>query len=252
LTNNVTFRTSGKLVAKHVTGDLGQKGQTVFSQLPPGNYNLREEVLTTEVTSYGFCGQDPNNPTLKVVGTNINFNVLEGITIYCTWFNVPDDVTATTGAILIQKYVCDAGTYPANYDWYNGCGLFTTGAKFTVSVWNGTKYVPKTTGLTNEDGLLRFSRLQPGTYQIKEVGSDWCHAESDSVNTKGDVIVRANQRATIWISNCVDARNPPNTGTGSTAGISSPGGGNSALLFGLTLPLLALMAYGRRRRRLVA
>jgi hypothetical protein len=177
--------------------------------------------------------------------------VPEGVAMFCTWFNVPDDVTDTTGAILIQKYVCDAGKYPSNFDWFNNCSLFADGAKFTLSVWNGTKYVPKTTGVTDGNGLLRFSRLPPGTYLPRESGTDWCHAESDSVNAKGDIIVKANQRATVWIFNCVSTKNPPNTGSGSTAGIGS-GGSNTGMLFGLAWPALALMAFGWRRRRMAA
>ena len=58
---------------------------------------------------------------------------------------------------------------------------------------------------------FRFTRLQPGTYDLQEVDATWCHAESDSVDAQGQVVA-AGERASVWIFNCVGAKNPPNTG----------------------------------------
>ena len=111
--------------------------------------------------------------------------------------------------------------------------------------------------MTSEDGLLRFSNLKPGTYQLKEVGADWCHAESDNVDAQGNLLARAGERTNVWIFNCIPTKEPPNTGAGTTAGRnltaesgffgSTPDGG--ALLFGLMWPLLGLAAFSIRRRQ---
>ncbi|MGH2532195.1 MAG: MSCRAMM family protein [Thermomicrobiales bacterium] len=258
LTNNVTFRISGAKAGKHVTGDIGQTGRTRFTQLIAGTYTLKEEPPSTAVSTFAFCGLDANNPTLKAVGTNITFGLKAGQTITCTWFNVPDDVSDTTGAILIYKYVCDANNYPSNFDWYEECSVEIDGTKFTLSRWAGERYTPQSTGVTDANGLLRFSQLRPGAYQLKEIGADWCHAESDSVDKKGDVIVRAGFRSTVWIFNCVETKAPPNTGAGTTAGMPAPAAAmvvpeeaaaNSTLLLSLAWPVLGLAAYGWRRRR---
>jgi len=73
---------------------------------------------------------------------------------------------------------------------------------------------PVTVAATDSDGILRLTRLQPGIYDLKEVDAAWCHAESDSVNADGHVVVEAGQRSSVWIFNCVGAKNPPNTGAG--------------------------------------
>jgi hypothetical protein len=101
--------------------------------------------------------------------------------------------------------------------------------------------------------LLQFTRLQPGTYQLKEIGEDWCFAESNSVNAKGDVIVRPNQLAEVWIYNCHPTKGPPNTGTGTAAfaPINPSGAGGAMMAFGLVWPLFGAAVWrlrGRRRR----
>jgi hypothetical protein len=260
LTNNVTFRVSGTASAVKVTGAGGTKGQATFANLPAGNYIVSEDVPSGIVTTYGFCGPTLDSATVKAVNNQMHLTLTPGSTWYCGYFNVPDDLSDSRGAILVQKFECDAASYPANFNYEANCSPTATTAKFALSYWDGSKYVPRVTGVTNEDGLLRFSQLQPGTYQLKEVGSTWCHAEADDVNAKGDLIVRAGQRTTVWIYNCVPPRQPPNTGTGTAAGTMQPGavltsgglGVPGALALGLVWPMLALAGGLALRRRRAA
>ncbi|MGH2547896.1 MAG: prealbumin-like fold domain-containing protein, partial [Thermomicrobiales bacterium] len=254
LTNGVTFRISGKGNAVKTTGDGGQKGLTTFSSLQTGNYVLTEDVPATALTSYGFCGLSIDSATVTAVNNKMNLNVSSGQTWYCAYFNVPDDLSDSRGAIQVRKFTCDAASYPANYDYDANCDPAATSVKFSLSFWDGNKYVPRVTGTTNENGLLNFGQLQPGTYQLKEVGGTWCHAESDDVNSKGDLIIRAGQRTTVWIFNCVPTKEPPNTGAGPLAGLGGNSNmsvlpDNSALLMGLLWPVLALAGYALRKRR---
>ena len=250
LTNNVTFRLSGQLADRHVTGDGGQKGQTSFTDLAVGTYTLREEQPFEAMTAYAFCGPDPDAPALKAVGATIGLTLTAGDAITCTWFNVPDDLSTTTGAIVVHKQVCDASSYPAGFDWYGKCAAQAGGAQFSLAIFEGGRFAPKSTGTVDDNGLLRFSRLQTGTYQLKEIGSTWCHAESDSVNARGDVVVRAGSRANVWIFNCVDTKSPPNTGAGPGARSGGPGGpGGFTAALGLAWPLLGAAGIGWRRRR---
>ena len=214
LTNNVTFRITGSTTMVRKTGDSGTKGVTVFANLVFGTYTLSEDTPATISTVYGFCGPTPDSATQKTVNADMVLNLKQGETAYCGYFNVPDDVSDSRGAILVQKFTCSASTYPANYDYEANCPAQSEPVKFSLSQWDGTKYVPKLTGMTNQDGILRFNQLQPGGYWLKEVGGTWWQAESDSVNAKGDVIVKAGQRATVWIYNCVPPKEYPNTGTG--------------------------------------
>jgi len=89
---------------------------------------------------------------------------------------------------------------------------------------------------------------------LQEVDATWCHAESDSVNAQGQVVVAAGERASVWIFNCVGAKNPPNTGAGPGAmsgshwpGAASAPGSLPAAGLGLSLlwPLAGLVILRR-------
>ncbi len=257
LTNNVTFRISGAAVATGVTGDGGQRGRTLFTQLPSGLYLLREETPTGSGQVYMWCGLQIDSYEYGAIGNQIAFPLQAGQTMWCAAFNVPDLVTDTTGSLVVQKYACELPPVkrPANFDWFAECGLQTTGAKFGLSELVDGQYVPKLTGLTNVNGLLTFDGLKPGTYKLQEIGGDWCHAESDSVNATGDVIIRAGQRSNVWIFNCIPTVGPPNTGAGTTAGHAPANAGigtieaSSAPTGALLIwPVLALLGFAARRR----
>jgi hypothetical protein len=256
LTNNVTFRISGAANATRVTGDGGQRGRTVFTQLPAGLYLLREDTPLGAGQVYMWCGLQLDSYEFGAVGNQIAFPLQLGQTMYCAAFNVPDQVTDTTGTIVVQKYACELPPVkrPANFDWFAECGLQRTGAKFGLSQLLDGVYVPRLTGVTNTNGLLTFENLEPGTYKLQEIGADWCHAESDSVNATGDVIVRAGQRSNVWIFNCIPTVGPPNTGAGTTAGslyalsLAAPNGSGSSAMMLAVWPVLAAAGLAARKR----
>lgn len=214
LTNDVTFRLSGPIASRRVTGDGGIGGSTRFASLPAGDYRLREETPAGTVAVYAFCGLDPAAPNGRAVGDALNLRLAAGNTITCHWFNVPEDLAGGTGAITVYKFACPVTTPSATFDWYGRCDPQGQGVRFSLSSWDGTTLTPITVGSTDSDGILRFTRLQPGIYDLQEVDAAWCHAESDNVNADGRVVVRAGERASVWIFNCVGAKNPPNTGAG--------------------------------------
>jgi hypothetical protein len=253
-TDNVGFRLSGAVSARRVTGDTGIGGATRFDGLPPGDYRLREETPLGTVAVYAFCGVDPNSPNGRGVGDAVNLRLAAGQTVTCHWFNVPEDLAGDTGAITVYKYACPVTVPPTGFDWYGRCDPQGQGVGFSLSVWDGAQFLPVVTGATDSDGILRFTRLQPGTYDLQEVDATWCHAESDSVNAQGQVVVAAGERASVWIFNCVGAKNPPNTGAGPGAFRGRPWAGAAAgpaslpvADFGLSLlwPLAGLVALRR-------
>ena len=111
-----------------------------------------------------------NNPTLKAVNQAISVN-LPGQQLTCVAFNVPPQVTKTTGSILIHKLNCPIKTPPAGYNFEVNCKPQTFSVQFSLSIYNGEtqEFEPKTAGGTNSDGLLRFDNLTPGTYELTEV-----------------------------------------------------------------------------------
>jgi uncharacterized surface anchored protein len=255
LTNGVTFRVQGTAVGAQVTGTNGVKGQAVFANLPPGNYTLQEDAPAGAVSVFGFCGPTLDSATVRAVDQPLALTIKAGETWYCGFFNVQDDVSDSRGSLQVEKWECAGQNLPANYDFERNCRpQRSTPAKFSLAFWDGSQYVPRGTGDTNADGILSFSQLVPGTYQLKEIGSTWCHAESDDVNAKGDLIVRAGQRTTVWIYNCNPVKQGPNTGVGLTAGsiITAGSASSSLLLFAIGAPFLALgaglMLRDRKRR----
>jgi hypothetical protein len=195
----------------------------------------------------------------------------------CHWFNVPEDLTGTTGAITIYKFACPVTVPPAGYDWHNRCNPQGQRVRFRLSLdasspivmimqivrarSDGAPFVPVIVAATDSDGILRLPRLQPGVYTIEEVDAAWCHAESDRANAQGHVIVEAGKRSSVWIFDCIGVEDSPNTGAGPVAGPESgaggsrsgaaglPGTGTSVSLgLGLLWPLAGLVALRRRRR----
>ena len=214
LTNSIAYRLSGPFAARRVTGDTGVGGQTEFTDLPSGDYRLRQETPAGTVATYAFCGLDPDAPNGRSVGDALALRLAPGNEVTCYWFNVPEDLAGNTGAITVYKYACPVTTTSANFDWYNRCDPQGEGVVFNLSVQNGDTFQPVTTAATDADGILRITRLAPGIYDLQEQDAVWCHAESDSVDANGHVVVEAGKRSSVWIFNCVGARTPPNTGAG--------------------------------------
>lgn len=254
LTNNVSFRTSGPTVAKRITGATGQVGRATFSGLKAGDYTLYEDNASVSASVYLFCGYDVYNwADWYSTSGSIFLPLKEGAKITCIVFNVPDDLSDSTGAIVVHKYICNGTTFPAGYDYFANCAVETGGVKFGISVKQGNSFVPKTTAITNQNGIISFGRLKPGTYQLKEIGADWCHAKSDNVDAQGNLIVRAGERTNVWIFNCQPTKRPPNTGAGTMAG--AIGGGSvgavssaGAAAVNLVLPMIGLVGFKTRKR----
>ena len=259
LTNNVTFRLLGPTNARRVTGDGGQQGRTQFAGLAAGDYTLSETAPTPSQTTYAFCGPDPDNPTIRAVDSAVALRLTSGQQVTCTWVNVPDLLTPTTGTVAVAKLGCPVTTPPPGYDWDNECQPQGAGVRFTLSVVTKDGLVPRASAATNDDGLLLFDALPPGTYALREVTGPWCRAKSDAVDAQGNVVVTAGRRSSVWVYNCLGTRNPPNTGAGPLAG-PGPAGPAPELsprtapdavglpLLSLVWPLAGLAGWRLRRR----
>lgn len=257
LTNGVTTRVEGPVSQKHVTGDNGKKGQSTFGNLTAGTYKMTEDRPFNIPVNHIFCGLDANWPAdSKAVNTSLSFSLVSGQTLNCVMFNIPEVPKKDTGTILVHKYICDVKTPPKGFDFESACRLSDQQARFSLAAYNATtqKFDAPKIGGANPDGLLRFKDLTPGTYQLLEVDGKWCHAKSNNVDSKGNVIVKPNAFSEVWIYNCVEPKSPPNTGSGDAAGMLNPGGsGNTggAVLLGIAWPLLAAgiwITYRNRRR----
>ncbi|HYI26117.1 MAG TPA: SpaA isopeptide-forming pilin-related protein, partial [Thermomicrobiales bacterium] len=257
LTNGTTIRIEGPATAKAVTGDDGQRGRTSFTDLQPGSYTIHEERPVSIPVGYLFCGLDPDQPDdWKAVNGSLTIRLEYGQTLTCQFFNIPPDLTPDTGTILVHKYVCEIETPAKGYNFEEECRLSDQSVSFSLAWFNGERqdFDDPVIATANPDGILWFNRLDPGTYRLREVDALWCHAESNSVNADGDVVVRANQLSEVWIYNCVPPDEPPNTGSGDAALNPPPatlpdGGDGPVALPGVALPMALGAAWLNDRRR---
>ena len=120
---------------------------------------------------------------------------------------VPDE-GRDVGTIVVQASACDVAEPPSGFDWFGQCARPGTDVRFALASWEGATAVEQGTGATNEGGRLRFGQLPPGTYRLTQVDGSWCHAKCDSVDEQGNVVLKAGQRANVWVFSCGDAAKP--------------------------------------------
>jgi hypothetical protein len=111
------------------------------------------------------------------------------------------EVSDSTGAILVRAYECPIATAQEDYDWHGQCQTASSGLRFRlIKIDTDTRDGLATS--TSSAGEARFGMLQPGTYELTLADGDWCFAQSDSVDSDGDVIISAGERTTVWIFIC--------------------------------------------------
>ncbi len=115
---------------------------------------------------------------------------------------VVDDLSDVTGAVVVHATTCDVASPDAVTDWFRACLTPDAGATFALVPTGEADAGGPRTGVTAADGKLRFGQLPPGTYQLTLVNGAWCHAESDGVDARGNVIVEAGRRTNVWIFRC--------------------------------------------------
>jgi hypothetical protein len=103
----------------------------------------------------------------------------------------------TTGTILVTTYTCTGVTASSpDVDWFGACAQ---GGASTFSLAGGSDSLSMDTA---EDGTATFADLAPSTYDLDDTTRTWCHAESDNVNTEGNVIVEAGLTTSVWLFYC--------------------------------------------------
>lgn len=111
----------------------------------------------------------------------------------------------TTGAIVIRAFACGAGVAAgADVDWYAVCAEPASAADFTIQPAGAVTSGAAESGVTDSEGRLVVPDLPPGTYHVEQSNGNWCHAESDSVDDQGDIIVGAGVESTVWVFDCED------------------------------------------------
>jgi hypothetical protein len=157
---------------------------------------LAGEVTTAGIGTY-WCETD-QDALIPVTGP--------GLTCEKAKATPASDVSDSTGAVVVQTYACDVGADEPDVDWFGGCDASTAEVTFRLLRPDGGDWVEVGSHPTDAEGLCRFGHLAPGTYQLEQTEGSWCHAESDSVDKQGQVIVKAGARATVWVFSCPAAK----------------------------------------------
>ena len=109
---------------------------------------------------------------------------------------------AAPGAVVVRTYACAEEPASAGFDWYGVCEPGVEGVPFTLAAWDATQPAAAGAGVTDAAGLVRFGALAPGTYRLAATDGVWCHAESDSVDERGGLVVAAGAEVTAWVFLC--------------------------------------------------
>jgi len=119
----------------------------------------------------------------------------------------PTAAPETAGTLRVVAMSCSA-TPAAGADWASACTLPVDRAHFKVKALDGPLAEWFREIRADASGVAMLASLPPARYQLEQVSADWCRAESDRVDTDGDVVIAEGQVTTVWTYNC----NAPPTG----------------------------------------
>lgn len=113
----------------------------------------------------------------------------------------PDAVSGSTGALVVTTYLCaQVPDDPQTFDWFGSCNQ---GGNFTFALDEaGAGPAGHYVLDTPAEGITVFGDLVPGLYHLELPGEKWCHAESDGVNSEGNLQVAAGKNTQVWIFLC--------------------------------------------------
>ena len=202
------------------------------------HFDIPADSICAEVLDGNFAIADPD-PHSGVNGYSTRANeaaitlILQGeVTVSGTttyWFKVANNVfpatgsglscaasddeqadqsspTATSessaGSLVVTNYTCvDVPEQRDEFDWFAGCHLLDGSPSYDlVSIESGAAF--SDTVSATSTGELTFAPLDAGTYQLTLSDDTWCHAESDNVDSEGNVIVVPGQQTHVWIFMC--------------------------------------------------
>ncbi|MCC6790723.1 MAG: PT domain-containing protein [Thermomicrobiales bacterium] len=179
-TDGVTFTVSpqsGGDAVSRVTGETSGPGRVRFTELEPDIYDVWEDVPGEFSTAVVWCNVAGGDWYQKQIynGNATAFDVEAGDDIRCSWFNLPEDLSASS-SLRIHKSICPDGLTSG---YYANCYDDTLAGVTFVADGPGGYEESLTTG---NNGVVTFSDISAGTYTVTEL-------PPDSVNVAVYVIV---------------------------------------------------------------
>ena len=113
------------------------------------------------------------------------------------------DISDSTGSIDVHVSSCAVtAPGPTAFDLHGECLNSSGGKSLLLTPVDDAEKNQPLSGRTGSGGCFTFGKLLPGRYSLDPDGFIWCRAESDDVDSNGDVVVKAGQRTAVWLFIC--------------------------------------------------
>jgi hypothetical protein len=247
----VTLGVPGGTPLQANTGASGD-GAVRFYDLRPGDYVMKPLLPQGYANTAVFCQIGDDDVYQKPIQAgSTTFVNIEGEGIACSWFVVPpvpvqqepQRAAGPTGSITIREFLCedDAGSIQ---DWERECVPGSIGTAYTLSASNGSL---TRNDAPNDAGVLVFAGLPDGYYELDQDDGVWCRAAAERVDSRSRVIVSGGANTDVFLYQCNQSVDLPNTGAGAGLALRDGVQGTSLLLGLAAIPLFALAAWQHRR-----
>jgi hypothetical protein len=232
------------------TGVSGE-GAVRFYELRPGDYVMTPSLPANYTSTAVYCQIGDGDVYQKSLQSgSTTFVDLDGEQIACSWFANPvkqvvQQPVGPTGSITVREFLCE-GDRGSIKDWERECVPGATDTAFTLASSDGAL---TRNAKPNQQGVLVFAELPDGYYELTQDDGVWCKAAAERVDSRSRVIVRDGANTDVFIYECGQVRNLPDTGSGTAHLGGSSMQDASVLLAALAIPAFAAAFWQLQRTK---
>ncbi|HEV2073405.1 MAG TPA: hypothetical protein VGR29_07155 [Thermomicrobiales bacterium] len=232
------------------TGVSGE-GAVRFYELRPGDYVMTPSLPANYTSAAVYCQIGDGDVYQKSLQSgSTNFVDLDGEQMACSWFANPvkqvvQQPAGPTGSITVREFLCE-GDRGSIKDWERECVPGATDTAFTLASSDGAVTRNAT---PNQQGVLVFAELPDGYYELTQDDGVWCKAAAERVDSRSRVIVRDGGNTDVFIYECGQVTNLPDTGSGTARIGGSSMQDASVLLAALAIPAFAAALWQLQRTK---
>lgn len=236
-----------------LTADTGASGEGAvrFYQLRSGDYVMTPSLPANYTSAAVYCQIGDGTVYQKSLQSgSASFVDLTGEQIACSWFAAPVSLTleqpaSPSGSITVREFLCE-GDRGSIKDWERECVPGATDTAFSLVSGDGAVSRNAT---PNQQGVLVFADLPDGYYELTQDSGVWCKAAAERVDSRSRVIVRDGDNTDVFIYECGQIRELPDTGAGSARIDASSMHDASVLLAALAVPAFAAALWQVQRTK---